>query len=109
MKTTVQLLDDVKVKMDLPSDYAAAKALGVTRSAVSQWRNGKATFDDDTCLLVAEILDLDPFDVLAYINIERSRDEGRRARWVHALEKFSRGFRWLALPANACGAWVPQV
>ncbi|KVC55115.1 hypothetical protein WT10_32615 [Burkholderia stagnalis] len=109
MKTTVEWLDAVKARLDLPSDYAAAKILGVTRQAASGWRNGRQTFDDEVCLRVAEILELDPFEVLATVKIERIKDAERRAVWTRALEKFSAGFRTLVLRANACGAWVPQV
>lgn len=109
MKTTVQWLDAVKIKLDLPSDYAAAKALCVTRSTVSAYRNGKSVFDEKTCIRAAEILGVDPFEVIASAHAESSRDDRTRGIWVNALENFSKGFRWLALPANACGAWFPQV
>ena len=109
MKTTIEWLDAVKARLDLPSDYAAAKVLGVTRQSTSGWRNGRQTFDDEVCLRVAEILEVDPFEVLANIKIERIKDEERRAVWTRALEKFSEGFRTLVLRANACGAMLPQV
>lgn len=109
MKTTIEWLDAVKARLDLPSDYAAAKVLGVTRQSASGWLNGRQTFDDEVCLRVAEILEVDPFEVLANIKIERIKDEERRAVWTRALEKFSEGFRTLVLRANACGAMLPQV
>ncbi|KVD37924.1 helix-turn-helix domain-containing protein [Burkholderia ubonensis] len=109
MKTTIDWLDAVKARLDLPSDYAAAKVLGVTRQAVSSWRNGHQPLPEEMCLKMAEILDVSPFEVLATVKIERIRDEERRAVWTRALEKFSEGFRTLVLRANACGAWVPQV
>ena len=109
MKKTVQLLDDVKAKLGLPSDYAAAKALDVTRSTVSAWRNGKATFDEDSCFRVAEILGLSPFEIITAVNVERARDERHRLMWSTAWENFSKGFRSLVLRANACGAFVLQV
>lgn len=109
MKTTVDWLDAVKARLDLPSDYAAAKVLNVTRGAVSKYRNHQSVFDEKTAIRVAEILGVDPFEVIAATHAESSRDERTKQIWVHALEVFSKGFRWLALPANACGAWAPQV
>ncbi|HDR9032659.1 TPA: helix-turn-helix domain-containing protein [Burkholderia vietnamiensis] len=112
MKTTVEWLDAVKARLDLPSDYAAAKALGVTRSTISGYRTGRSVFDEKTAIRVAEIMDIDPFEVIAAAHAESSRDDRTKAIWIHALEVFSKGlqgFRWLALPANACGAWAPQV
>jgi transcriptional regulator with XRE-family HTH domain len=81
MKTTRDYLDAIKVKLDIPSDYATAKALGVTRAAVSRWRLCKATPDDLTCAKIAEILGIEPIEVIAAINFERSTDEHARAVW----------------------------
>ncbi|WP_175784544.1 helix-turn-helix domain-containing protein [Burkholderia ambifaria] len=109
MKTTAQWLDAIKDHLSLPSDYAVAKYLGVTRAAVSRYRNGLSVFDEKTAIRVAELLDVQPFEVIASVNAESSRDERARHIWINALEIFSRGFRWLALPANACWACAPQV
>ncbi|PRE65488.1 hypothetical protein C6P96_08485 [Burkholderia multivorans] len=109
MKTTVQWLDAVKTRLDLPSDYAAAKTLGVTRSAVSAYRNGRSVFDEKTCIRVAEILGVDPLEVIASARVESAKDAQTRTVWTHALEIFSEGFRTLVLRANACGARLQQV
>ncbi|CAI8692867.1 MULTISPECIES: helix-turn-helix domain-containing protein [Burkholderia] len=109
MKTTGEWLDALKERLNLPSDYALAKELGVTRQAVSSWRNGHKTFTEEMCLQIAEKLDVSPFEVLATVKIEWIKDADRRAVWTRALEKFSEGFRTLVLRANACGAWFPQV
>ncbi|WP_027794549.1 helix-turn-helix domain-containing protein [Paraburkholderia acidipaludis] len=109
MKTTVEWLDAVKARLDLPSDYAAAKALNVTRGAVSKYRNQQSVFDEKTAIRVAEILGSDPLEVIASARVESAKDAETRGVWMHALEIFSKGFRLLALPANACGTWLPQV
>lgn len=109
MKTTVQWLDAVKARLDLPSDYAAAKALNVTRSAVSKYRLGRSVFDEKTCIRVAEILGVDPLEVIASARVESAKDAQTRNVWTHALEVFSSGFRTLVLRANACGAWASRV
>lgn len=87
MKTTVEYLDEVKARLDLPSDYAAAKVLQVTPSAISKYRLGRAHFDDTTCLRVAEILGIAPFEVIAAANAERSRDTQTRRLWENAWGK----------------------
>ncbi|MGD1324404.1 hypothetical protein ACNHE5_05625 [Pandoraea pnomenusa] len=101
MKTTADYLDAVKARLDLPSDYAAAKVLGVTRSAVSLYRHGKSTFDDAVILRVAEILSIDPLEVIASANVERAKSAEMREVWTGLLEKISKGFRTLVSPANA--------
>ncbi|EMN5130722.1 hypothetical protein RVV79_003849 [Burkholderia contaminans] len=82
MKTTVQYLDAVKRKLGLDSDYAAAKALCLTRAAISKYRLGRAFFDDMSAVRVAEILGIDPMEVISAANAERARDESARSFWV---------------------------
>jgi predicted transcriptional regulator len=81
MKTTVEYLDATKARLGLESDYAAAKALGVTRAAVSRYRTGTGTFDDLTAARVAEILGVEPIEVIAAVNYERTKDVRGRAVW----------------------------
>jgi transcriptional regulator with XRE-family HTH domain len=109
MKTTSEWLDAVKEAAGLPSDYAAAKALGVTRSAVSGYRNGKSTFDEETCLKVADIVGVPRAVVLTSVLAQRAKSDEVRLAWEGVLEKISKGFRKLVLPANACGVLSPQV
>jgi transcriptional regulator with XRE-family HTH domain len=81
MKTTVEYLDALRERLDLPSDYAASKVLGVTRAAASKWRQGRTTFDDLTACKVADILGIEPLEVIAACNFERASDERSREVW----------------------------
>jgi hypothetical protein len=81
MKTTGEYLDAVKAKLDLPSDYATAKALSVTPSTVSRYRLLKAAPDDLVCARIAEILGVEPMEVIAAVHFERSTEPKARALW----------------------------
>jgi hypothetical protein len=81
MKTTIQYLDEVRRKLDLPSDYATAKVLGVTTAAVSRYRNGLGGFDDLTAAKVAEALGVEPIEVISACNFERAKDDRTKAIW----------------------------
>lgn len=87
MKTTIQYLDAVKRKLKLPSDYAAAKALCVTRAAISKYRRGVSTFDDLTAVRVSEILEIEPMEIIASCNAARTRDKEARAVWKRLWKK----------------------
>lgn len=87
MKTTIEYLDAVRKQLDLPSDYAAAKALGVTRSAVSKYRNALSVFDESTAARVAELLGLDPLEVIAACKAESAPDAHMRSIWEKAWGK----------------------
>lgn len=54
------------------SDYALAKAIGITRQAISRYRKGHGGFDDEVAIRVAQILDLPPAQVLVDVMSERT-------------------------------------
>lgn len=81
MKSTEQYLDEVKDRLGLPSDYAIAKALGVTRAAVSRYRMGHSMPDDLVCARIAEILAIEPMEVIAATNYQRSKTDEARHLW----------------------------
>lgn len=66
-------IDQVKIALDLPSDYAAAKVLNITRSAVSKYRSRESTLDEDTALRVAEVLKINPARVVLDQLAERTK------------------------------------
>lgn len=109
MKGTVDYLDDAKQALRVESDYALAKALNIRASTISGYRAGRSHFDETTALKIAEACGIDPMEVIAAAAYERAKTQDVRTIWLGAWEKFSKGFRWLALPANACGALFPQV
>jgi hypothetical protein len=92
VQTTVEYLDAVKVELGLQSDYAASKALGVTRGTISRYRLGTSVFDDDLCFAVAMILDLNPFEVLIDAHVERAKDARTKAKWLRYWKDFSTRF-----------------
>lgn len=95
MKTTVEYLDDIKQRLGLPSDYALAKALGITRESVSQLRNGKTSMGIETAMKAGEFLRVDGHRVYADSQIERARKPEIREFWLSVSEKFSASFNAL--------------
>ncbi|KDP85624.1 hypothetical protein CF70_013080 [Cupriavidus sp. SK-3] len=92
MKTTVEFLDAVSRKMGGVSDYAIAKQLGVTRAAVSRYRNGLSGFDDETAIRVARILDIDPACVLLAAHAERTKTPEARNVFAALADRFALNF-----------------
>ena len=60
MLKTTELLDKLKAAYNLPSDYAAAKKLGITTQTVSGYRCKRSFFEDRVAVNVAELLDIEP-------------------------------------------------
>lgn len=88
MKTSIEFLDAVKAKTGAVSDYQLAKILNVTRAGISSYRMKRSYFDDEMCLKVASILEIEPFLVLASIHAERAKTAPEKAAWLSAFEKF---------------------
>lgn len=107
MKTTIEFLDAVKVKLGISSDYALAKRLGFSLSTVSNYRTGRRILDDDAALTVAIALDTHPFNVIAAVNVERAKTPEQRARWSGVMEKFSASFNALLLGASPSRIRLP--
>lgn len=89
---TLDYLAACKRRLGIESDYALAKALGVTQAAVSSYRREKSAINDDVALTVAEILGVNPMGVIAAANAERAKTPEQKARWTGMMEKFSGSF-----------------
>jgi len=87
MKSTIMYVDEAKAKMSIESDYAMAKWLGVGRAAVSNWRVGRNVIDDYAAAKIAEVLELNPMEIIAAANIEREKDEERKRFWQKYWER----------------------
>lgn len=99
MKTT-EYLDEVRRALSLPSDYAVAKVLGITRESVSQLRNGKTSMGIETAMKVGEILRVDGHAVYAHGQIERAKNQQIVDFWKSISEKFSESFKTLLSGAS---------
>lgn len=87
MQTTLHFLDAVKARHSLPSDYALAPLLRITRSEVSRLRNGKNYLGDSTAIRVAELLAIDSGIVIAAVHAERAKSDQERTAWTSIFEK----------------------
>lgn len=97
---TAEYLDSVKRTLNLTSDYAVAKVLGITRESVSALRNSKNGMGIETCMKVAEILNIDEHIVYADTQIERAKTPEMMHFWRSISEKFSTSFNSLLLGAS---------
>jgi plasmid maintenance system antidote protein VapI len=78
-------IDRVKVKKNLSSDYAVAKALGITQSAISVLRVRESTLSDEASLKVATSLGIAPVIVLVDQALERAKTDDARRAWADII------------------------
>ncbi|CAM2286221.1 HTH cro/C1-type domain-containing protein [Ralstonia mannitolilytica] len=77
-----KFLDDAIARHGLKNDTALAKLLGVRQNAVSQYRSGKRTMDNEMCLRVAQLLDMEnPLPIIMAADLDRAERAGQRSLW----------------------------
>lgn len=82
MKTTANYLDELVQKTGAKSDGACGLMLGWTRAATSNYRHCKNAFDNHTCLIVARTLGIPLEQVIADMELQREKDEKKKADWL---------------------------
>lgn len=78
---TLEYLDAVKAKTGLTTDYQLAKLLELEPSNITMYRKGRRVMDPYIATRVAEILEVPPMLVIAQSQLEREKDETKRAYW----------------------------
>lgn len=81
MKNTSDFLDALRVKLDLPSDNALGKYLGIHRQTISHYRTLNGSFDDEMSIRVAEILEIESAFVMACMHHQRAKNPKVKAVW----------------------------
>lgn len=88
MKTTADFLDALRVKLEVPSDYALGTKMQMHRQQMSRYRTLNSTFDDAMSLRVAEILELEPAFVVACMHHQRAKEPAEKTLWQNIAERF---------------------
>lgn len=86
MRYTDYYLDQYKSKLEIPTDYKMAQALGVSRQRISQYRAG-VTLGDDVVEKISHALGIKPGVILVAIQAERAGEEATRQAWEWVYKK----------------------
>ena len=93
---TAEYIAVAKTQIGQSSDYALAKSLGTDASTVAHWTKGRSVPDNRFAVKLADILELDPMEVLANIEIERAERKGALEAaefWRDRLRRLSTGVK----------------
>lgn len=85
----IELIEKAKTRANIPSDYALAKALGIERQIISQWRKGNRHPSNEEAVQLATLAGLPEMQVIALIELQTANSEKKRKFWEHYIE--SRG------------------
>lgn len=91
------LLDKVKESCSLPSDNVLSQRIGVTRAAVSMWRNGGKPVPDERIAQLCAMAKLDGGEWMARIHAERAASPAEKALWRSVLDRLSAAAAVVAL------------
>ena len=75
-------LDEAIKRHGLKNDRALAEELGLVHSAISHYRTGRRSMDNEVCLRVAQLLDMDnPMQIIMAADMDRAERAGQRSLW----------------------------
>lgn len=81
MKKSVEYLIEAKGVLKCESDYQLAKTLKTSHVNISNYMNGKSQMDDYHCIRVAQVLGIDPMEIIAAAQEEREKSEEKKEFW----------------------------
>ena len=100
-------IEMVKAKHGLPSNYAAARLLGMSDSRISAYVKGRREFDDKACIAVAKALELPETYVLASLQAERAKDSSVKVIWENLAETIKKSHAFAVIVLLGVLAWPP--
>lgn len=89
MKNVDFYLDELAKHTETGSDYAIAKLLNVKPNRISNYRTGRHVFDDEMCIKIGGLLDIEPLEIIASMNALRSKSEKQKKFWEKTYERIT--------------------
>ena len=100
-----EIIKAIKQKHHLTSDYQVHKLTGWSRQSVSNFANNKVNLPDHAAIRAAEVLEIEPLEMLAQAHAERSKRSDVKQVWEAIAKQVSAAilliFVGLSAPAPA--------
>lgn len=94
--SVVAVLDSIKTRHGLKSDYAVCKLIGCSTQLLANWRHGRNLPDEKWCQLLAAAAGVDPLILAAQVQAQRSKTDEARTLWEAIAERLQMGAHGLA-------------
>lgn len=91
MQSVNEMLDGVKARHSIPSDYKLAAYLGVVPGAVKHWRHGRSLPDARVAARIAAELQIDAELLVAELEAQRASNDEARAVWHRIAARLQGG------------------
>lgn len=95
------VLETIKERHNLKSDYQVCKMIDTSTSLMSGWRAGRSHPDEKYCQRLAEAAGIDPLVLAASMQAQRSKTEEARSLWMMVAERLQMVPQALAAAAFA--------
>lgn len=82
-------LEEVKRSKGFRRDKELADWLGVTGAAISQYKSGARTMDNEQCLAVALELGINPNNVIMATDMDRADRTGQKSLWEVFMQRMA--------------------
>lgn len=90
MLSTNQLIDAAKARQGISSDYKLGVVLGLTDSAIPNYRKGRSSPKDEIASTMADLAGLDRGYVLSCLHAERATNSETRLVWEGIAERLQK-------------------
>jgi hypothetical protein len=87
--TIGHVLDSIKERHGLKSDYKLSLFLGVADGSIRNFRHGRTLPDERICGLLAAAAGIDPLILTAQVQAQRSKTAEARSMWEQIAERLS--------------------
>lgn len=94
--TVDHVLDTIRARHSLKSDYQLCKLTDISTPLVSGWRHGKSLPDERMCKRLAEAAGIDPLVLAASMQAQRSKTDEARTLWEAIAERLQTAAHGLA-------------
>lgn len=108
MKTSIELLEETKLKAGLKTDTALAKWLGVPRHVLGNYRRDVGFMSEQTAKRIAAALELDHMYVMACNQVERAKNPELRKVWEEIAKEKAPAPPALASNGHATDPLLPH-
>lgn len=113
MKTTADYLDALRVRLAVPSDYALAEKLDMSKQHIHKFRKMHGSFSEEMSLRVADILEIDPAEIILAMHYQREKNAAAKQVWERIYKSMTAVAAVLAIiaimPIISVGTFSPDL
>jgi|GEM_PF-1033204 len=91
MQSITSMLDKIKEKNGLKSDYKLALFLGIGEGNLANYRHGRSLPDERACEKIAAALGVDPDLLILQVSATRARSPEIRSTWMRIAQRLQSG------------------